>query len=123
MKRRFYFYLLLAVMLPISVFGFDYELDFYGMDVSNLKTMGCRCESQDQFHYFYGEYLTDVAEFSHFNLGIQTGVIRRNTSNWLSKGFLSTYTALNLDSYLNTMGTPRDWEGFVVYVGWPEFGD
>lgn len=123
MKKRITIYLALMILVPVSVLAFDYDLNFYGMDAPNLSTIGCQCETQAQFELFYGEYLKDVAEYAHFERNLDTGILRRNTTDWFSKGFMSTYTALNLEEYLTSMGSPRSWEGFVVYVGWPEFGE
>lgn len=122
MMKRMYVYLILMITVPLTALSFDYDLDFFGIEPPNLKTMGCKCETQEQFQQFYGEYSRDIARFSHYKLGLETGILRSGTANWLAKGFLSTYTALNLNDYLDTMGEPRDWEGFVVFVGWPEFG-
>ncbi len=110
--------LLVLVMTSFGVIAIDYSLDFKGMDASLLGRMGCECNTVNDVNYFYSKYNSDVARMLHHKFNQRAGVLRQNTS--MAKGFMGSFN--NLSIY-NFYPGQVDADRFVVFVGWPEFGD
>lgn len=121
MKFRNYRYLLLLLIVgSFSSSAFDYELNFRNFDSPLLKRIGCNCENQDEFDWFLGNYYTNVARKLQMELGVDAGILKKNT--WAAKGFMNTYNNVLLGNWIDSE-PQRIYDGFVIYVDWPEFGE
>ena len=99
---------------------FNYNLDFRGFDVTKLTTLGCKCETQEQFDFFYESYTRAVALKLHNDHQMSAGILKKNT--WSAKGFLGTYNNLLLSDWINTIPT-KTYDSMAIFVNWPQFGD